>query len=100
MVQTKIDTLQLLLEPQAAKAGLRPAYFFETFTATPTTKSLQPYYTVNKDTSPTSCNNFYMIDITKDLDNYIEYGYVNGSKIQNPEKFNPLKMTLTAAKLN
>jgi hypothetical protein len=38
-----------------------------------------------------------MIISTKELDDYINYGYDNGDKIQ---KINPLQMTLTSTILN
>ena len=102
MASNKIDTLQLVMEPQAAKAGLRPGYYFEIFQATPTNKITGAPYSVFTDTSSNQCKSFFMIDPSLDINNYTQYGYINGSKSveDNKKVFNPLQMTLTAAKIS
>lgn len=100
MVKNKIDTLQLVMEPQAAKAGLRPGYYFEIFQTTPTTQVKGTPYSVYTDTNSNQCKSFYMIDPTLDLDNYVNYGYVSGDKVNDPKVFNPQEMTMTASKVS
>ena len=97
MINDKVDTLQLIAEPQAAKAGLRPAYIFEIFQATPG-KKYKGDWSVFKDPSQNGCKDFYMIDPMVDIDNYLKYGYVAGDKVKNPQIFDPKRMTLTAVK--
>lgn len=96
MVKDKVDTLQLIAEPQAAKAGLRPAYIFEIFQCTPTKKTKNGDWCIFKDTSPAQCKEFYMINPMDDFDNYTKYGYVSGAKVKNQEIFDPSKMILSA----
>ena len=96
MVINKIDTLQLVLEPQAAKAGLRPAYLFELFQATPSYNSDSSWSEFKKDTNQNQCKEFYMIDPTVDLANYLTYGYVAKEHVRDRQVFDPTKMTLTS----
>ena len=96
MVMNKIDTLQLLLEPQAAKAGLRPAYLFELFQATPSYNSDKSWSEFKKDTQQNQCNELYMIDPSVDLSNYLTYGYVAKEHVRDRQIFDPAKMTLTS----
>lgn len=92
----KKDTLQILVEPQSATAGLRPAYFFEIFQITPSSSlSSTDVYTVSKDTSATDCGDYYTIDPNDDIDNYMNYGYVSGDKVKSVKKFDPDIMTLS-----
>lgn len=97
MINDKVDTLQLISEPQAAKAGLRPAYIFEIFQITPG-KQYKGDWSVFKDSSHNGCKDFYMIDPMVDIDNYLKYGYVAGNKVKNPTRFDPKRMSLTAVK--
>jgi hypothetical protein len=100
MVQNKIDTLQLVIEPQAAKAGLRPGYYFEIFQTTPTKQIKGESFSVYTDTNNNQCKSFYMVNPAQDLDNYINYGYVSGSKVKDQEVFNPQKMKFTASRVS
>jgi hypothetical protein len=102
MVQNNYDTLQLVIEPQNARAGLKPAYAFEVFQATPTKATSQAGKdrSVFKDLSSTQCKSFYMIDPILDWDNYINYGYISGNKVKDPQIFDPNKMTLSASEYN
>lgn len=97
MVEKKLDTLQLVGEPQNAKAGLKPAYYFEVFQATPMTDTAVQN-SVFKDTNNNQCQSFFMINPTLDIENYLKYGYVSGNKVSNPEIFDAQKMTLSAVK--
>lgn len=97
MVINKIDTIQLLLEPQAAKAGLRPAYLFELFQATPSYNSDKSWSEFKKDTQQNQCKEFYMIDPSVDLTNYLTYGYVAKEHVRDRQLFDPTKMSLTSA---
>lgn len=99
LVDKKIDTLQLVIEPQNARAGLHPAYLFETFSATPS-KATKSSWNTFKDTNPNICRDMYIIDPLKDFDNYSKYGYVSGDKVDKKIPFDPSKMTLTASRVS
>jgi len=78
MIARELDTLQLVVEPQNALGGLRPAYFFETFSQTPSKPSKWSAYK----TGPANvCNNFYMVDPRVDWENFSKYGYVNDAAV-------------------
>ena len=104
LAEKGIDTLQLLAEPQAAKAGLRPGYIFEIFQATPSVKSNASRIEQSAFSSleQNQCDSFKMINPLDDLENYMTYGYVSGDRIPNNAKdkqavFDPSRMALSAA---
>jgi hypothetical protein len=76
MLTTKgLDSIQLLLEPQNVVAGLRPAYMFEIFSKKPTTtKGLQD--SAFQDTRTTQCKSVFSLDPSRDLANFMKYGYI------------------------
>jgi hypothetical protein len=101
MVIDKVDTLQLLIEPQNSRAGLKPAYLFELFQATPGKTTKDNWSVFGDDFATNQCKSFYMINPMDDETNFIKYGYVNGNAVKTePEVFDPTKMTLTAAKVS
>ena len=101
MVINKIDTLQLLIEPQNSRAGLKPAYLFELFQATPGKKTVDNWSVFGNDFVQNQCKSFYMINPADDMDNFIKYGYVHGDKTKTkPEIFDPSRMKLTSSKVS
>jgi hypothetical protein len=90
-----LDTIQLLLEPQNAVVGLRPAYMNEILSARPTT-DLGLTTSVFPDTSIRGCKTVYSLNPAIDLTNYIRYGYIDGSKVQNPPLLDANTMTMRA----
>lgn len=85
MVDMKLDSLQLVIEPQNSKAALTPAYMFEIFQVTPKKEGT---YSIFKDTSLIQCQEYFSINPTDDYENYTKYGYVRGDKVKNPKLFN------------
>jgi len=99
MTIDKVDTLQLLIEPQNSRAGLKPAYLFELFQATPGKTTKDNWSVFGNDFAANQCKSFYMINPMDDEQNFRKYGYVNGKAVKTkPEIFDPTKMTLTASK--
>jgi hypothetical protein len=99
MTVDKVDTLQLLIEPQNSRAGLKPAYLFELFQATPGKTTKDNWSVFGNDFAANQCKSFYMINPMDDEQNFMKYGYVNGKAVKTkPEIFDPTKMTLTASK--
>ena len=92
MVENQIDTIQLVIEPQNATSGLRPAYIFEILQAIPKTNNNWSYF---NDTTSNQCKELYMIDPFDDFDNYNKYGYCENKLIKHKDIFNPTKMNLT-----
>ena len=84
MVDMKLDSLQLVVEPQNSKAALTPAYMFEIFQVTPKKEGT---YSIFKDTSLIQCQEYFSINPADDYDNYLKYGYVRGDKVKNPKLF-------------
>jgi hypothetical protein len=84
LIDMKVDTLQLVMEPQNSKAALTPAYMFEIFDVTP--KKLGTY-TIVKDTTLIQCKEYYSINPEDDYENYSKYGYVSGDKVKEPKVF-------------
>lgn len=71
----------MLIEPQNANSGLKPAYYFEIFQVV-ASKDSNPKlndWTVYKDkngkvdTFPAQCGTFYTVDPTKDINNFLKY---------------------------
>jgi hypothetical protein len=101
MTVDKVDTLQLLIEPQNSRAGLKPAYLFELFQATPGKTTVDNWSVFGSDFAANQCKSFYMINPMDDETNFIKYGYVNGNAVKTePAIFDPTKMTLTASKIS
>ena len=101
VVINKIDTLQLLIEPQNSRAGLKTAYLFELFQATPGKKTVDNWSVFGNDFVQNQCKSFYMINPADDMDNFIKYGYVHGDKTKTkPEIFDPSRMKLTSSKVS
>lgn len=99
MTIDKVDTLQLLIEPQNSRAGLKPAYLFELFQATPGKTTVNNWSVFGNDFVQNQCKSFYMINPMDDEDNFMKYGYVDGKAVKTaPVIFDPTKMTLTASK--
>ena len=84
MVDMKLDSLQLVVEPQNSKAALTPAYMFEIFQVTPKKEGT---YSIFKDTSLIQCQEYFSINPADDYENYTKYGYVRGDRVKNPKLF-------------
>ena len=90
-----LDSIQLLLEPQNAVVGLRPAYMFEILSARPTT-DLGSTTSSFKDISIRGCKATFSLSPAADIDHYIRYGYIDGTKIQTPTVLDAATMTMRA----
>lgn len=97
MTFLKLDSLQLMVEPQSSLSGLRPAYYNEIFLAAPTPRTADSY-SVYTDKSQIGCGDYYLINPMDDLDNYMKYGYVRNEKAKSVYKFDYKHMPLTTVK--
>ncbi len=91
MVVLEKDTLQIVIEPQSASSGLRPAYFFEIFQATPSSAVVDKY-SIFKDTTEVGCKDYYMLNPLEDFDNYTKYGYMSDSAVKTKQLLDPSMM--------
>lgn len=96
MAYKKLDTLQLVLEPQDVLRGARPAYAFEIASKIPTTEFGKNGSAFANDSSSTQCYNCYMLDpsiVAGGLTTYLDTGYIPVSSLPasletiNPKKF-------------
>jgi hypothetical protein len=88
MTVAKLDSIQLVLEPQNAKVGLRPAYAFEVFSKKPRTAEAMEG-SAFQDTSITSCRACFSLDPGTQIENYIKYGYLPASAVTEKKPINP-----------
>jgi hypothetical protein len=88
-----LDSIQLLLEPQNAAVGLRPAYTFEILAAKPTT-ALGQATSAFPDIGIRQCKAVYSLNPAVDLTHYLRFGYIDGSKITSPQLIDPATMTM------
>lgn len=93
----QLDSIQLLLEPQNVVVGLRPAYMFEILSNKPTTE-LGKTTSAYPDISIRQCKAVYSINPSLDLNHYIRFGYIDGSKVTNPPVLDSTTMIMRAEK--
>jgi hypothetical protein len=98
MTVKKLDSIQLLIEPQNAKVGLRPAYMFEVFSKKPRTDEAM-IGSAFQDKSITSCRACFSLDPGPNIQQYIKYGYLPASAVTNPKLIDP-KTFLARASVN
>lgn len=92
-----LDSIQLLVEPQNAAVGLRPAYMFEVFAKKPTTEAAMAD-SAFKDITITQCRACFTLDPSSYLANFIKYGYIPKSHApEKPKVINPAAMKARAS---
>lgn len=96
MAYKKLDTVQLVLEPQDTLKGARPAYAFEILCKIPTTEYGRKNSAFGNDSSSTQCHNCYMLDpsaVPGGLTAYLTSGYISVNSLPasletvNPKKY-------------
>jgi hypothetical protein len=93
---TKLDSIQLLLEPQNAVVGLRPAYMLEVFSKKPRTPEAM-IDSAYQDTSITQCRACYSLDPSIYMTNYLKFGYIPQNLVINPKVIDPATMKARAS---
>lgn len=84
-----LDSVQLMMEPQNASVGLRPAYMFEVISKKPTTKAgLED--SAFQDTRSIQCKAIYSLDPSQYIGNYMKFGYLPKSVVTNPKLLDPV----------
>ena len=97
MTVRKLDSIQLLMEPQNSKVGLRPAYMFEVFSKKPRTAEAA-IGSAFQDTSITSCRACFSCDPGPQIQNFMKYGYLPKTAVTNPQRIDPAIFLARASK--